>query len=187
MLSCQRGVPYSSSICRTLRTRGPVPALNFSTSPFAQEFGDAVAQCVQYAAEQRPSAEHLLKHKLLQAGSQAPSAPGEAAVEAGARAPRPLRQLRSPRVRQRSRRAPCLLVHLPAAHSGEVTTSRGGSISPIWLYQSPAALLLGGPSSPCDCGNVWRSHKMIFAGLPSMYAAVGQQTDHPSPGMRIDC
>ena len=54
------------------QTRGPVPALNFSTSPFAQEFGDAVAQCVQYAAEQRPSAEHLLKHRFFKLAARHP-------------------------------------------------------------------------------------------------------------------
>ena len=38
----------------------------------AQEFGDAVAQCVQYCAEERPSAEHLLRHRFFKLAARHP-------------------------------------------------------------------------------------------------------------------
>ena len=37
-----------------------------------QEFGDAVAQCVQHCPDQRPSAEHLLKHRFFKLASRHP-------------------------------------------------------------------------------------------------------------------
>lgn len=37
-----------------------------------QEFGDAVAQCVQHCADQRPPAEHLLKHRFFKLASRHP-------------------------------------------------------------------------------------------------------------------
>lgn len=41
----------------------------------AQEFGDAVAQCVHHCPDQRPSAEHLLKHKFFKLAAKHPQHP----------------------------------------------------------------------------------------------------------------
>ncbi len=38
----------------------------------SQEFGDAVAQCVQHCADERPSAEHLLRHKFFRLAARHP-------------------------------------------------------------------------------------------------------------------
>ncbi|CAL5223814.1 g6385 [Coccomyxa viridis] len=50
----------------------PMLSVNTHGKHFSQEFGDAVAQCVQYCADERPSAEHFLKHRFFKLAARHP-------------------------------------------------------------------------------------------------------------------